>query len=304
MPDRLQLSYCDHHDFPLPAGHKFPLAKYRLLRDLLSSDTRFALRPADVALREDLLTVHDPAYVDAFLNGTLEAPLIRRIGLPWSRQLVLRTLASVGSTLLAADSALRNGIAGTLAGGTHHAYRAEGSGFCVFNDLAIAIEVLRSRALIRRAAVIDLDVHQGDGTAAIFANDADTFTLSLHGARNFPFRKQKGVLDIELQDETSDEEYLAALEPALQPIWTFRPDLVLFQSGVDALATDRLGRLALTLHGLGIRDRLVIEGARSAGIPLAITLGGGYSDPIEATVVAHAQTFQTAADIFCCDKSF
>ena len=302
MSPRLQLSYCDHHDFPLPPGHKFPLAKYRLLREELSPDGRFSFVPAAPALREDIARVHDPSYVDGFLNGTLDNAAIRRIGFPWSPELVRRTLASVGSTLLAVESALETGMGGTLAGGTHHAYRAEGSGFCVFNDLAVAIAAMRHRNLIRRAAVIDLDVHQGDGTAAIFAGDQDVFTLSLHGARNFPFRKQKSVLDIELDDGVTDDAYLAELERALPRVWDFRPDLILFQSGVDGLGTDRLGRLALTPNGLATRDRTVVGGAQQARVPLAITLGGGYSEPIEHTVAAHAQTFRIAAEIFLSEK--
>ncbi len=265
-------------------------------------DERFCFRPAELASRNDLLRVHEPGYVDAFLSGTLEAAQMRRIGFPWSPELVRRTLASAGSTLLAAESALQTGMAGTLAGGTHHAYRAEGSGFCVFNDLAIAIATMRSRGLIRRAAIVDLDVHQGDGTAAIFSGDDEVFTVSVHGARNFPFRKQRSVVDIELDDQTTDREYLAQLKPVLAFVWDFRPELVLFQSGVDVLATDSLGRLALTVEGLAERDRMVIEGARDNNFPLAITLGGGYADPIELTVAAHAQTFRIAADVFCSQK--
>ena len=223
---------------------------------------------------------------------------MRRIGFPWSRELVTRTLASTGSTLLAVQNALDTGCGGTLAGGTHHAYRDEGSGFCVFNDLAVAIAWAQAANKIRSAAVIDLDVHQGDGTASIFSGSNSVFTLSLHGARNFPFRKQRSCLDIELTDGTGDETYLDLLQPALDRVWIFQPDLVLFQSGVDGLETDSLGRLSLTQTGLARRDRLVIEGCRSRNIPLAVTLGGGYSRPIEPTVAAHAQTFQIAADVF------
>jgi acetoin utilization deacetylase AcuC-like enzyme len=186
-------------------------------------------------------------------------------------------------------------FAGGLAGGTHHAFRGEGSGFCVFNDIAIAILALREAGLARRAAVVDLDVHQGDGTAAIFEDDADVFTLSLHGANNFPFRKQRSSLDIELSDGTGDEEYLERLGPALCRVWEFEPEIVFYQSGVDGLATDRLGRLRLTHAGLGERDRMVFEALAERIIPAVLTLGGGYSEPIEETVNAHANTFKMAA---------
>jgi acetoin utilization deacetylase AcuC-like enzyme len=294
----LNLFYTDHHHFPLPAGHKFPLEKYRLLRQSLVRDPRFVFHPAPLLLAPDVLRVHHPEYVNGFLNGTLERQIIRRIGFPWSPELVERTLASAGATLAATRFALETGFGGTLAGGTHHAFRGEGAGFCVFNDLAIAIEWARASTPLRRFAVVDCDVHQGDGTAAIFQDDPDVFTLSLHGARNFPFRKQKSTLDVELPDDTGDEAYLAALAPALQRVWEFDPQLVLFQSGVDALQTDSLGHLQLSQQGLLRRDEMVIGEAHARQIPLVITLGGGYSQPIQHTVEAHAQTFRTAANIF------
>ena len=233
MTAAINLFYTDHHPFPLPAGHKFPLPKYRLLREALSSDERFCIQPAPFIEEADLLRIHDAAYVHGFLQGTLDRPLMRRIGFPWSIELVERTLCSAGGTLAATQSALANGIGGALAGGTHHAFRSEGSGFCVFNDLAVAIQWARETQGIQRAAVIDCDVHQGDGTAAIFSGDPGVFTLSLHGARNFPFRKQKSVLDIELPDHMEDAGYLEALSSALPHVWAFKPELILFQSGVD-----------------------------------------------------------------------
>jgi acetoin utilization deacetylase AcuC-like enzyme len=293
----LKLFYCDQHHFPLAAGHKFPLAKYRLLREELSADEGFEFHAAPLAKREDVLRVHTLEYADGFLNGNLPTGVMRRIGFPWSKELVTRTLASAGSTMQAVREALVSGMAGTLAGGTHHAFRGEGSGFCVFNDLALAIEDTRLRTAIRRIAIIDLDVHQGDGTAAIFAGDPAVFTLSVHGRKNFPFRKQQSKLDIELEDGTEDAEYLARVESALAAVWEFEPELVLYQSGVDGLKSDRLGRLALTTDGLRQRDESVIEEVIRRGIPLAITLGGGYSDPIELTVKAHANTFRIASRI-------
>jgi acetoin utilization deacetylase AcuC-like enzyme len=288
-----RLWYCDHHELPLPPGHKFPVQKYALLRDRLVLDTRFTFAQAPFAAAEAIERAHDPAYVQAFLNGTLDPRIIRRIGFPWSEGLVRRTLASVGGTLRATEDALATGWGGTLAGGTHHAFYAEGSGFCVFNDLAIAI-----RSAARRASIIDLDVHQGDGTAAIFAGDPSVFTLSLHGGNNFPFRKQESKLDIALPDGTRDDGYLSALVAALPKAFGHGPEIAFYQSGVDALASDKLGRLDLTPDGLRQRDQMVFEACRTRGIPCVVTLGGGYSDPIELTVAAHAVTFRTAADLF------
>ena len=294
----LKLCYGDHYHFPLPPGHKFPLAKYALLRERLAGDARLAFSPAPLISRFDVLRIHSEQYVDAFLAGKLEPKVMRRIGFPWSPELVTRTLASAGGTLSSARTALATGFGGTLAGGTHHAFQNEGSGFCVFNDIAIAIAWARAEAGITKAAVIDLDVHQGDGTALIFADDPGVFTLSLHGAGNFPFRKQKSTLDVELADGTGDGAYLNALESALEPVWHFEPEMVFFQAGVDSLATDRLGRLGLTLEGLARRDSLVIGAASHKRIPLVITIGGGYSEPIERTVDANAQTFEIAASIY------
>ena len=284
-----RLWYSDHHEIPLPAGHKFPTRKYRLLRDLLAADGIFRLEPAPPADPAVIERVHDPAYVRSFLDGTIDSRVMRRIGFPWSEALVRRTLGSVGGTLAATADALASGWGGNLAGGTHHAFRGEGSGFCVFNDIAIAI---RHAGL--RAAVVDLDVHQGDGTALLFENDPAVLTLSIHSASNFPFRKQKSKIDVELADRTGDEEYLRLLEQVLPRVFDFQPRIVFYQSGVDALAGDKLGRLALTHDGLRRRDELVFASCRWAGAPFVITLGGGYADPIERTAEAHANTFRAA----------
>jgi acetoin utilization deacetylase AcuC-like enzyme len=294
----MRLYYCDHHQIPLPEGNRFPMRKYRLLRDLLTSDGVFELTPSEATTVTIIELAHDPEYVEKFVTGKLEPAAMRRIGFPWSEGLVARTLASAGGTLAATEDALSTGFGGTLAGGTHHAFRNEGSGFCVFNDVAIAIYWLRSRGLARRAAVVDLDVHQGDGTAHFFENDPDVLTLSLHGARNFPFRKQRSKIDVELADQTGDEEYLRALDQALPQVWAFKPEIVFYLSGVDALESDVLGRLSLTPEGLKTRDRRVISGVHTRNIPLVITLGGGYSNPIELTAEAHANTFRTAAEMF------
>ena len=294
----LRLFYCDQYHFPLPDGHKFPLPKYRMLRAMLSEDHRFPNRRPYRPTRHPRGRSHDSAFVEQFLEGTLPAAAMRRIGFPASPELVTRTLASVGGTLGATRAALEAGFGGTLAGGTHHAYRSEGSGFCVFNDLAVSIAWARAERGIRKAAIVDLDVHQGDGTASIFAGDETIFTLSLHGEKNFPFRKQVSRLDVPLPDGTGDNAYLDALRPALKQVLKFEPQIIFFQAGVDALASDRLGRLALTPEGMARRDALVIGEVQKSKIPLAITLGGGYSEPIDLTVAAHARTFWTAADYY------
>lgn len=287
---RRRLFYCDHHPIPLPAGHKFPIEKYALLRGLLAGDGAYTLEAAPLADSATIELAHDAAYVQAILDGSIDQRIMRRIGFPWSPELVRRTLASVGGTLAAARDAMADGFGGNLAGGTHHAFRGEGSGFCVFNDLAVSILALRRDGLAARAAVVDLDVHQGDGTASIFEGDPAVLTISVHGANNFPFRKQRSRIDIALPDGAGDAEYLRHLQQVLPQVGGFRPDVIFYQAGVDALAGDRLGRLALTLEGLQRRDRLVLEAAR--GIPLVVTLGGGYAEPIERTVEAHANTFR------------
>jgi acetoin utilization deacetylase AcuC-like enzyme len=295
---KLRVFFCDHYGFSLPTGHKFPISKYGKLRLELNTDGCFDLQPATPADPAAVLRVHSPEYVQGFLHGTLEPAAMRRIGFPWSKELVNRTLASVGATLQATVEAVASGFGGTLAGGTHHAYRQEGSGFCVFNDIAVAIEWAKAKRSIKRALIIDLDVHQGDGTAAIFQGNPDVFTLSLHGECNFPFRKQRSVLDIPLPDGTGDDGYLEALRPVLRHLQEFRPDIVFYQAGVDPLGSDRLGRLSLTRDGLARRDTLVYEFVSDMRVPLVQTLGGGYSDPIELTVEAHAQSFRIAARYF------
>jgi acetoin utilization deacetylase AcuC-like enzyme len=290
---KLRLHSCDHHNIPLPPGHKFPLAKYRMLRERLEKDPRFIIEPAPQADLETIGLAHDPAYVNAFVSGQLNPNTIRRIGFPWSKELVSRTLCSVGATLAATRAAMKDGFGGALAGGTHHAFHAEGSGFCVFNDIAIAIKTAG-----KRAAVIDLDVHQGDGTAAIFSGDPSVFTLSLHGGNNFPFRKQFSTIDLSFPDGTTDDPYLSALRNVIPEFLNFKPEIVFYQAGVDALASDKLGLLSLSPHGLAERDRIVFHTLKAAGLPVVTVLGGGYSHPIDLTVDAHETTFRCAADAF------
>ena len=291
------LHYTDHYHLPLPDGHRFPKDKYRLLREALERDSRFRFHPALMAAPDRIARAHDPAYVRAFCDGTLSPSAMRKIGFPWSQGLVDRTLASVGSTLQAVASARSHGFGGTLAGGTHHAFRAEGSGYCVFNDIVVAIHQAREEGWANRVAVIDLDVHQGDGTAAMLEDDAGALTVSIHGKNNFPFRKQRSVIDVELEDGTGDAEYLDHLSQVLPMAHEFRPDVVFYQSGVDALASDKLGKLALTPEGMAVRDRLVFEWVKRLDVPVVVTMGGGYSDPISLTVAAHETTYRTAADV-------
>jgi len=319
-----RLFYTDHHVLPLPVGHKFPIEKYRLLREMLERAGGFVLERAPLASEEEIELAHERQYVRAFVDGTLEASVMRRIGFPWSDGLVQRTLASVGATLAATVEALDTGWGGTLAGGTHHAFAGEGSGFCVFNDIAVAVrwlerkyrvpsgeyrelrgvDGLRARerkdrgAKYRRVAVIDLDVHQGDGTAHIFRGDPTVLTLSVHCKNNFPLRKQTSTIDVELDAGVGDEEYLRVLEQVLPRAWEFEPDFVFYQSGVDGLASDVLGHLELTHAGLIERDGMVMRGVRALGVPFVITLGGGYSRPVELTAEAHANTFRVAREIF------
>lgn len=274
------------------------MPKYRMVRDRLERTGVFTFQCAEPATAEVVALAHDATYVQQILDGSLPPAAIRRIGFPWSPALVLRSLASVGGTLGASADALERGWGGNLAGGTHHAFRAEGSGYCVFNDMAVAIQSLRQEGRIRRAAIVDLDVHQGDGTALIFEGDDDVFTLSIHGEKNFPFRKQRSRIDIALPDGTGDEEYLRTLEEILPRVLEFRPEIIFYQSGVDALDSDTLGRLNLSLAGLSARDGIVMRAVHAAGISFVITLGGGYSSPLERTAEAHANTFLNALSVF------
>jgi acetoin utilization deacetylase AcuC-like enzyme len=243
------------------------------------------------AALEDLLLVHDAAFVRAVRDGTLDTAAVRRLGFPWSESLVTRATRSVGGTLAALAWAASHGAAGHIAGGTHHSFRDRGEGFCVFNDIAVAVMVARRDHGMARAAIVDLDVHQGNGTASIFADDPAVFTLSLHGAKNYPFHKETSSLDVALPDGCEDDAYLTALGPALERVAAHRPDVIFYQSGVDALRGDRLGRMALTHEGLARRDARVIDLARRLAVPLVVTLGGGYGRDIEASVRAHVGVF-------------
>ncbi len=296
----LNFYYPELPDLPLPPGHRFPAAKYRLLaEDVLKSGimSRAELLPSPLAGLDEIALVHDASYIAAAFAGTLSMPEQRRIGVPWSPLLVERSRATVGGSVAAARSALETGLSGQLAGGTHHAHKDFGSGFCVFNDLVIATHVLRGEGRARRIAIIDLDVHQGDGNAALLSDDQGAFVVSVHGRRNFPFLKVPSDLDIALEDGTDDVEFLKAVQEAIAAVEAFRPDIVFYISGVDPLREDQLGRLDVTASGLAQRDRLVARSCRRHGFPLAIVIGGGYAEPIGLTVSAYAQTFAIAREV-------
>ena len=288
----------DHITFPLPAEHRFPVEKYYLLRQRITADnglTGIELRQPSPATLPSLLKAHSPDYVDRVLNGRLSREEIRRIGLPWSPELVERVLASVGATTAVCRFALQEGIAVSLGGGTHHACRAEGQGFCVFNDVMVALRVIQAEGRIRRALVVDCDVHQGNGTAEIASGDDSIFTFSIHAEKNFPYRKIPSDLDIALPDKTGDEAYLAALGTGLESALTLaRPELIVYLAGADVYERDRLGRLALTKAGIGARDRLVLTRCRQANVPVAVTMAGGYGIDIHETVDIQLQTVQIA----------
>ncbi len=287
----------DHYPLQLPPGHRFPASKYALLREAVKGLQGLELRDAPPAAWRDLQLVHEASYLWRVRHGHLSAAEQREMGFPWSLALVQRSLHSAGGTLAAAVAALDEGIAMNLAGGTHHAHADRGRGFCVFNDVALAVRVLQQERGAQRlpVAVVDLDVHQGDGTAAILGNDPHVFTLSIHAAKNFPFRKCRSHLDVELADDASDETYLQALEGALQTMFgAFDPALIIFLAGADPYAGDRLGRLALSMEGLALRDATVFDAAWRRRIPVAVAMAGGYAQPIADTVAIQTCTVQLA----------
>ena len=294
--------YSDHYVIDLPATHGFPIQKYRLIRERLLAEGTLApgelLKPT-LADPQDICLVHTREYWERFRTGALAPEAVRRIGLPWSEALVHRSRASVQGTITAARIAVREAIGINLAGGTHHAFPDHGEGYCSLNDISIAIRVLQRDAWMQRVAIIDCDVHQGNGTAAIFSDEPDVFTFSIHGAHNYPLHKVSGNLDIELPDGTGDDDYLHALQPAVSRILAeFQPGLIFYLAGADPHEDDRLGRLRLTHAGLRRRDEIVLSACREAGVPVAITLGGGYGRNIDNTVEAHCGTVRAARAVF------
>jgi len=298
--------YADHVAVKLPEGHRFPMQKYQLLRDRLAHELPgLRLEQAPPASEGELALAHTPSYISAVLQGHLSDSQLREIGFPWSERMAERACRSVGATIQAARVALREGLAANLAGGTHHASADKGGGYCVFNDVAVAARLMqaewhRLHRRLLRVAVIDLDVHQGNGTAAIFRDDPTVFTLSLHGEKNFPFRKEPSDLDVNLPDGCNDVPYLAALDAALAELWARHrdgpPGLIFFLAGADPHEGDRLGRLKLSTAGMAERDRRVFTAARERRIPLALSMAGGYGHDLGTTVQVQVNTLREAIE--------
>jgi acetoin utilization deacetylase AcuC-like enzyme len=301
----MQAFYSDTFVLPLPDGHRFPMTKYRRLRERLIDEA--VLAAEDLAVPEpaewdDISLVHSSEYVQQVADGTLSADAQRRIGFPWSPGMVERSRRSVGATVAAARAITgphraqgSHAVAANLAGGTHHAFRDHGSGYCVFNDVGVAASALLRDGLAARVTIVDCDVHQGDGTASIFENEPRVYTMSLHGATNFPFRKQVSDLDITFEDETGDEEYLSALRMHLPRVLDrTMPELVCYLAGADPYEGDRLGKLALSVDGLRCRDRFVFDQCRARGLPVVVTMAGGYAPDVEAIVDIHVNTIKEA----------
>lgn len=294
--------HSDAHSLALPPGHRFPQSKYRLLREHFEREPGLLrMQPAPAASAAELRLAHTPGHVDAVLLGHLSAAEQREIGFPWSDSMAERSRRSVGASIAAARAALAEGVAANMAGGTHHAYADKGSGYCVFNDVAVAARLMqaewpRSHRSLMRVLVIDLDVHQGNGTAAIFRDDDTVFTFSMHGARNFPFRKEASDLDVDLPDGCGDADYLTALDDALDEVWCrIRPDLAFYLAGADPHEGDRLGRLKLTYEGLSARDQRVLGALRERRIPVALSMAGGYGHDLATTVAVQVATLTVAA---------
>lgn len=293
----MKIFYSDLYTLPLPDDHRFPIEKYRMLRDYLVEHKIIhpeQLRESPQATAEELFLAHSPSYVRSVQDGSVDLQIIKRIGFPWSYNLYLRSCATVGGALSAAKWALTEGIAGNLAGGTHHAHFDRGEGYCVFNDIAVATRYLKKENLSKRTAIIDLDVHQGNGNSSILKHDDGVFIFSIHGEKNYPFIKVPSHLDIALPTGATDEVYLDALTRGLEEVKKFKPDFIFYQMGVDPLEFDYLGKMALTFEGLMRRDEMVIRYALDEQIPISLALGGGYAKPIEKSVEAYANTYRVA----------
>jgi len=295
----LKAFYSDRFVLPLPPGHRFPMQKYRLLREALERQSLPGLQFCEAPYTTDgvLALAHHPQYIRKVVAGTLTAEEQKAIGFPWSVDMVERSRRSAGATIAACRAAMEDGVAVNLAGGTHHAHADHGEGFCVFNDAAIAARLMQAERRVAQVAIVDLDVHQGNGTAAILARDDAVFTLSVHGAHNYPFTKAVSDLDVALPDETGDAAYLVALKEALSQLFArFVPDLIIYLAGADPHEGDRLGRLNLSTAGLAARDHMVLGAARARAIPVAIAMAGGYGRHIDDTVAVHVQSVVIAAD--------
>jgi len=297
----LKVFYSDHFVLPLPEGHRFPMVKYSMLRERVAASGICApdeLRVPHPVSDEEILRAHEWTYLRRVVEGTLTRSEMRRIGFPWSERMVERSRRASGGTLGACRAALEEGFAANLAGGTHHAFAGQGEGYCVFNDSAIAARAVQAEGLVERVVVVDTDVHQGNGTAAILRGDPTVFTFSIHGARNFPFRKEKSDLDAPLPDGADDGEFLGALERGLEEaLEASRAGLAIYLAGADPYEDDRLGRLRVSKEGLAERDRLVLETCRERGIPVAVTMAGGYARKVADTVEIHFRSVERAASL-------
>jgi acetoin utilization deacetylase AcuC-like enzyme len=296
----MKVYYCDHYVLPLPDRHRFPMDKYRMLRERVEQCNvgQYQLLVPDPASDDEILLAHAAGYLDRVVTGSMGARELRELGFPWSGALVERSRRSSGGTIAACRAACADGAGANLAGGTHHAFGARAQGYCVFNDSAIASRVMQREGRATRILIVDCDVHQGNGTAAIFAQDPTVFTLSLHGARNFPTRKESSDLDIALPDGTDDAAYLQALDGALAcALERSQPDLVIYVAGADPYRQDRLGRLNLSKSGLAARDALVYEYCRQWGLPVAVIMGGGYADDVNDIVDIHYHSVAQAAKL-------
>ncbi len=297
----VSIVYHPEYVAPLPDAHRFPMSKFQLLHDLLLADgiaTPDRIFTPTLPPTEWLELVHDPAYIQAYYTGTLDPKAQRRIGLPWSPELVHRTRIALGGSILTAQLALKFGIACNTAGGTHHAFANYGSGFCIFNDLAIAARVLQQLGLVKKVLIVDLDVHQGDGTAAIFQRDPSVFTFSMHCGINFPGTKQTSDLDVPLRARMEDDEYLKTLSQYFPDLLSqVKPDLVLYDAGVDPHINDRLGKLALTNTGIFDRDFQVLQSCAAQGYPVACVIGGGYAEDLRSLVYRHSLLHRAASEV-------
>ena len=302
----VKVFYSDHFVLPLPEGHRFPMKKYSMLRERVERGgicKNGELRAPHAVTDEEILRAHDPGYLEKVVAGTLTDKEMRRIGFPWSQRMVERSRRASGGTLDAARIALSEGIATNLAGGTHHAFADRGEGFCVLNDSAIAARALLAEGLVEKVVVLDTDVHQGNGTAAIVRGDARVFTFSIHGAKNYPFHKEESDLDAPLPDGAGDDAFLVALGERLERVLDLEDwNLAIFLAGADPFEGDKLGRLRVTKSGLAERDRVVLEGCRERGIPVAVTMAGGYAREVEDTVDIHFQTVKRASDVLRAER--
>jgi acetoin utilization deacetylase AcuC-like enzyme len=299
MPSLARFYFTENvHALELPPGHRFPIEKYAKILEGVRSTCPGVLDCGLPASYQEILLAHTNDYVDRVRSGALSATEVRRLGLPWSESLVTRAFRSVGGTLSATVWALQHGVGAHLAGGTHHAFADRGEGFCVFNDIAVSVRYAQRYLNVGRVAVLDLDVHQGNGTASIFADDRTVLTTSVHGERNYPFTKETSSFDFPLPDRAVDGEYLSAIQQAIERVRQFRPELLFFQAGVDVLDGDRLGKLAVSQGGLSQRNRAVYAFARAENLPIVVTLGGGYHRDIDESVNAHITVYRQLFEAF------